>query len=352
MSLHKEEMGENVWEPDLDAFERERERGKETIDAFMEPMQTPRKRGASYNNHSAPPPQDSVKPISVETRYNIVFSQSVNDRFASFRARAGLQTEERESGEEEEGEEELSEMELFSGLESGETTMDEGAEEEEIQQGEKRKRVSAKKKKPLPNKRVKFNRATRNECMFCSHGNSQLDGMEAPHIKKLFDIVRLQSGNRDNLETSWEAYLYYMEEVYDEADGLPVLTPEIILDHLEGMHSLNAGLYLAEMIRKETKLLFLLGEAMCLEDGTFDFKVLAEYRKSQTILNQYYKMKPDTLAFSEENNEEDMKRLASSISIQPKFTRTPPSRMSSTKKTPSPTGKKQSCAGERPVTTF
>lgn len=296
---------EDIWEQDNDGvplfeeYEKQQKKDTMTIDSFFSkgaPVG-----GGSTNRKSSSSGiivNTEKRRVPFEKQYNTVYSQYINDKF-----HYDDDDEECDGNHEDESDEEKS-------LESNKRKrLDDGEEGEGGEGGGRKKRQ----------KRELFDKSKRKECFLCSWGNKQHDGIEAPHVNKLVDIVKTNYAVHDNVDLAWEMHLYFKEDIYDPTTGMEMLTPEAALDHIEGMHSLDAIMYIGEMTRKLKKLYFMLEQSVCFEDGTLDIKVLDQMWKCLKAMNELYKMKPKEMNFSNGNNADDMKRAANCINLLPKF---------------------------------
>jgi hypothetical protein len=164
----------------------------------------------------------------------------------------------------------------------------------------------------------------RPECFLCAWGNALHDGIEAPHVNKMTEIIQQNYGVHHNREIATEVVLYYMTEVYDPALGMAPMTRQMVLEHLE-QHTLDARIFLGEAIKAEKQLAFLFKQRMWRTDGTFDKAAVAEYRRSMGALCGYYNMQLARMNFNNGNNAEDMKKQANYMNLMmPRFDQRPP----------------------------
>jgi hypothetical protein len=177
-----------------------------------------------------------------------------------------------------------------------------------------------------PRPRKRYSTKHRNECFLCGWGNKYHDGIDAPHVNKLIEIIDTNYGVHHNREIANEMHLYFKYEVYDPASGMQMLTREVALEHIEGMHSLNAKIFLGESIRQEKQLSFLFLNAIWRPDqdtpGAYSYDKIAadQYRKSQKALRELYLMPLNKMNFSNGNGAEDLKRQANHMNLMmPRF---------------------------------
>jgi hypothetical protein len=167
-------------------------------------------------------------------------------------------------------------------------------------------------------KRKEYDIMTRDECFLCAWGNTYHDGIEAPHINKLTEIIKNNYGIHSKYEIAQELHLYFMKEIYDPLSDMRILTREIALDHIEN-HTKDARIFLGEAIEEEKQLLFSFKNAIWKEDGSFDKNAVAEYRRSKKELRELYLMPLSKMNFNNGNNADDLKREANYFNLMPKF---------------------------------
>ena len=156
------------------------------------------------------------------------------------------------------------------------------------------------------------------ECFLCSHGNRFVDSIEAPHVNKMFDIIHESFGISRNEDIALQVHLYFMGEVYRPNRGMPILTREMVFEHLEH-HTLNARIYIGQHIKLWNRVFFLQMEKICLADGTLDLKQIKSAQETEKVINGLYRQKVNTLNFNAGDSTESMKRLGSYFVIQPMF---------------------------------
>jgi hypothetical protein len=229
---------------------------------------------------------------------------------------------------EEEGEE--TRRDLF-----GSHEQEDGEEEEEQLTGRRRSRQSQQDDdNPRPNKRRRdtstpptrrggggtYDTRHREECFLCAWGNKFHDGIEAPHVNKLHDIIAQNYGVHANREIANELHLYFKREIYDPSLGMAMLTRQCALEHIEQLHTLDARIFLGESIRAEKQLAFLFKNKIWRRDGSFDKWAAEQYRKSMKVLCQLYRMPLASMNFNNGNNAEDLKRAANYMNLMmPRF---------------------------------
>jgi hypothetical protein len=173
--------------------------------------------------------------------------------------------------------------------------------------------------------RQPYDTRNRQECFLCAWGNKYHDGIEAPHINKLHNIISQNYSVHHNKEIAKELHMYFMDEIYDPELGMGILTPEIALEHIEQLHTLDARIFVGETIKTEKKLAYLFQNRICRANGTLDKESVTEYRKSIKVLCQLYRMPLDKMNFNNGNSAEDLRRAANYMQLMPRFEQLPPS---------------------------
>ena len=146
------------------------------------------------------------------------------------------------------------------------------------------------------------------ECFLCGYGDNQHDGIKAKHVQVLFGIMR-NYGLRDNMVLAQHLHLYFKNKVYREDSSMPMLTKEIALAHIEGLHSLSASIFLGESIRKWKRVCFSFENIIFKANGKYDDRAFVNFEKAQKMLNMLYKMKIDDMPFNPNQSQEDLNRL-------------------------------------------
>ena len=112
-------------------------------------------------------------------------------------------------------------------------------------------------------------------------------------------------------------HLFFMDKIHPYSK-LPILTKEVALEHIEN-HMKDAGMFIDNTIDDEKQLAFCFRNNICKSDGSYDFKMLAEYRRSIDTICKLYLMPISKMNFNNGNNADDMKRAANYFKLMPKF---------------------------------
>jgi hypothetical protein len=272
---------ETLWEGDnsetqLEAYQRLTQQNTRTIEKHTRPSSPPPPRQQQQQQHEQP------IVISLDAHYRKVYNREMNSRFPE-------DSSENSSVDNEEQEEQ---------------------EEDTLHSGEER---------PLKRRKTSNHRHEREECYLCAWGNKFHDGIEAPHVNKLVEILQTNYGIHSNIEIAQELHLYFKNHVFDPTTGMKMLTKEIALEHIEELHSLDARIFIGESIKSEKKLLFCFQNAIWRDDNTYDKDTLAQYRKSKKELRDLYMMPISKMNFNNGNNADDMKKAANYFNLMPKF---------------------------------
>lgn len=269
-------------ETQLDAYQRLTKQNANTIDLYSTSIPKSRKRVRDDTEKNA----QTNETVPLREHFTKIYNDSINRRLAP------------DSNESEE-------------------------EEEEEADGEEEKTVHLS-DDSSSHKRQKhchhaYDMRKRGPCVFCEWGNKTLDSIEAPHYDKLVKILDENYGYHDNLEIADELKIYYDKEVYDPTIGMPKLTRAGALEHIEGLHTLNAKIFLGETIRDERQMMISFRDAVWRSDGSYDNKAYANYRKSVDAIFRHYLFPLPKANFNERSNPDDLKKMADYYKIRPKF---------------------------------
>lgn len=156
--------------------------------------------------------------------------------------------------------------------------------------------------------RTDYDTRKRGECFLCSWGNRFHDGVKAKHVNVLFGILD-NYGACDNIELAMQIHLYFKEKVYRSEKGMCMLTTEIALEHIVGMHSLSAVVFIGESIRTWKQALFCFRDAIFKANGKFDKEAFNNFKECQKMLCILYKMDVKNLGFNFGKSREDINKL-------------------------------------------
>lgn len=157
------------------------------------------------------------------------------------------------------------------------------------------------------------------KCFLCDWGNTYHDGIEAPKINKLTQIIKNNYGKHDNESIAEQLHLYFKEEIYDPSRGMVMLTAETALNHIEGLHNLDATIYIGESIKRLKRIDQLLEDRIFREDDTYDRNALADLHKNMTLCCRFYREKIGQLNFSNGNTKEDQKGASNYFNLLQPF---------------------------------
>lgn len=331
----------------FDAYQQLQQRATETLRAFTtQPIvsQPANRRGAIPANAGAGPAQGDggEEYVALDEIYATVYNRDMDRRWANEPplvfdmedddgGDGGDTSEHEEDGDQWEGSDGAPPRRNLFGLPQPDVAIDVSEQETPGKRARlrpddnprRRKRPCVGSQHPEPPQA--YDTRQRPECFLCAWGNALHDGIEAPHVNKMTDIIQQNYGVHHNKEIANEVVLYYMSEVYDPALGMAPLTRQVVLEHLE-QHTLDARIFLGEAIKAEKQMAFLFKNRMWRADGSFDKAAVIEYRHSMSALCGYYKMRLDTMNFNNGNNAEDMKKQANYMNLMmPRFDQRAPS---------------------------
>lgn len=67
----------------------------------------------------------------------------------------------------------------------------------------------------------------------CTWSNRFYEGVNTEKVMRLFEIAYENNVMCDNREVALQLHLYFKHEVYQSGQGMPMLTKEIALEHIE-----------------------------------------------------------------------------------------------------------------------
>jgi len=173
---------------------------------------------------------------------------------------------------------------------------------------------AARRRKEAPH----YDTQKRGECFLCAWGNRFHDGVKAKKVNRLFDIVD-GYGMCDNIELAQQLHLYFKESVYKPGQGMSMLTKEIALEHIEGMHTLSAIIFIGQSIKTWMKVFFNSANTLYKANGKIDKEASILMKDSQKMLNELYKMDPSKLNFNFGKSRDDTSKMGAPFRIMPEF---------------------------------
>jgi len=138
------------------------------------------------------------------------------------------------------------------------------------------------------------------ECFLCSWGNSEHDAIYSKNLAELKTIYMNNRGKIKNENLANMLHLYFMEHVYKPGTTMPILTPQMALEHMKNIgksHTLNATEHIIESIELWTQVRDNIKHFMYHQDMKADKDQLNGLVTSQKMINSLYMMKPSTMSF-------------------------------------------------------
>jgi hypothetical protein len=309
----------------IDDYERMQRAQTQTIAHF-----TPSPPRAQRGRVPAPPPADGGAAfISLEARYRADYNRDMNSRRADW--------EDTDDDEEPQSESESSSSDENARSRSARDGSSAGSgdssdEESDSEESTQSPRSSPSRNEPRPPREERradpprphrepqqYDTTGRPECFLCAWGNRFHDGIAAPHVVKLNAILKESYGVHANHELARELHLYFKRHIYRPRAGMTMLTTACALEHIEQLHTLNARIFLGEMIRDEKMMYFAFKNAVWRQDGSWDRHAVKEYRESKKELRQLYAMPLARMNFTDGDTVEDQKRAAGYMHLLTRF---------------------------------
>lgn len=163
----------------------------------------------------------------------------------------------------------------------------------------------------------------RERCFLCGYGDELYNRLYAEDINMLYGIIRKHYGHVSNLDLGYMVSDYYMLHIYHTEGDLPELTPEMVQEHIEQFHSLNASFIIGELTRRQLELY------NHLHDEIFSPDTEKKDRRAHTValngvvreIKQLMLLRPDQTNFYSPQVGIDLRKVADPLHIDPRYTR-------------------------------
>lgn len=267
---------------------------------YMRVTNQPAQQGKSNNNANVP-----VQPE------NVALDDMYDARYAERIARINKKIETREL---DEFDEECGEMDDCS--------VDHGAEDEDdAMMRELLGEYNGGEGRPPPRKKARKGMvpSSKDSCFLCAFGDRFHDGIRAPHIARMEEIIDKFYGRMNNYDLANCIHLYFKKNVYSEDESMPMLWPQVVLEHLEGEHTMAALNFIVESIKQYRKMKFIAMNNVYKSDGSIDYRAFTVFDKSQTKLEKLYHTKIENMIFANGQTSEDLNSKGSYFNLLPMF---------------------------------
>lgn len=253
--------------------------------------------------------QEDVPTVPLDDHYNTLYNRMMNRRFP--------QQFMSESSEEDESDAGDMEDDLFHSLGNSSTSDSPHTRKKSNKSSSNDPAIQARRKERV-RKLVQspaYDTQEREECFLCSWGNRHHDGIKAKYVNALHDIMEQQYNVCNNVDLALQLELYYKKKVYRPNCGMSMLTKEIALEHIEGLHSLSATLFLGESIRACKKIMFGMQNAIFKANTKYDKEAINQFKEMLKLLCMLYKMNPDQMLFNYGKTREDTASMGRPFNI-------------------------------------
>ncbi len=253
-------------------------------------------------------------------------------RYAERRARIGKTIENRDADDCDEDEEEEDEPIRFDDSREsprhrhrGEMSDEENNDEEDeaMMRELMGDQYDRQRSQPPPKKKQKVTRKvtppSKDSCFLCSFGDRFHDGIKAPHIARLVQIIDKLYGRMRNKELAYAVHLYFMAKIYRKDEGMCILEAHVVLEHIEGRHSLAALNFIVESIHDYEQIKFIAKGCIMKADGSIDHKAFAAFNKAQEKLEKLYTMNIEKMNFNNGQTIEDLNSKGAYFNLMPMF---------------------------------
>jgi len=159
------------------------------------------------------------------------------------------------------------------------------------------------------------------ECFLCSWGDRFHDGIYGDLVNRLHAIFSLNYGRIENAALAQQLHLYFKKRIWQE--GMPMLTQEIALTHIEQLHSLDPRITVGEMIRHYHRLFLTFQNEIYYSNGGFNPKAFAAMNHAGKMILSLYKSDPIKMNFYNPDLELDTKQMGRFSNIMANFSQKP-----------------------------
>lgn len=167
-------------------------------------------------------------------------------------------------------------------------------------------------------KKRKQHTSIKDECFLCAWGNEFHDGIRIPHINRLFQIIHECYGRMKNQDLARALHLYFKKNIYKKGD-MQMLEEYVIIEHLQGFHSLNALNFMIESINEWKSIKVIAKNSLCTEDGKMDLKMFGIFKEAQGKLEKLYNMNIEKMNFNQGTTIDYLNSKGSYMNIMPLF---------------------------------
>ncbi len=162
------------------------------------------------------------------------------------------------------------------------------------------------------------------DCFLCAWGNKFHDGIRVPHIQAMYQMIDKFYGRMTNEDLANMVHMYYRRKVYRHGCGMQMLMPYVIVQHLEGNHSMAAVSFLIESVKDYKHIRAIAKDSIYQADGTIDYKAFAMHEKAQSKLEKLYLMKIQNMNFNNGATTEDLNSKGAYANLMPMFSQKEP----------------------------
>ena len=162
------------------------------------------------------------------------------------------------------------------------------------------------------------------DCFLCAWGNKFHDGIRVPHIQALYLMIDKFYGRMTNDDLANMVHLYYKRKIYRHGCGMQMLMPYVVVQHLEGNHSLSAVNFLVESVKDYMHIRAIAKDSIYQADGTIDYKAFGMHEKAQTKIEKLYLMKIQNMNFNDGVTTEDINSKGVYANLMPMFSQKEP----------------------------
>lgn len=155
-------------------------------------------------------------------------------------------------------------------------------------------------------------------CFLCAFGNKLHDGVYAPVLVEFIQIFQDLYARINDIDLAKMMVAFFKKRIRGRDKSIPMITEVSILDHIQGLHTLNATMFVVQRIRTWKKVALVLEAKLFNADGTVNQKNLKELKEAELRLDRLYLMDIEKMNF-QGDLQLDTKKMGAVCEVMKKF---------------------------------